>query len=250
MRFSNKVAFITGGGAGIGEVYAQALAKEGAAVVLADIDMVVAEAAADRIRSTGGEALAIRCDVGDEVSIKTAVDGAIAKYGGIDILVNNAAKHLSEFSVPPTKLPLDKWRTMLNVNVVGIVACSAACRETMRARGGGVIINQASISGLTATNSYGVSKLAVRGITVALAHELAADKTRVYCIAPGIVDSPSAMATVPQASIDANINKRQLVKRQGKMSDLVGALLFFCSEEASFITGEMLVIGGGYPTRI
>ena len=120
----------------------------------------------------------------------------------------------------------------------------------MRARGGGVIINQASISGLTATNSYGVSKLAVRGITVALAHELAADKTRVYCIAPGIVDSPSAMATVPQASIDANINKRQLVKRQGKMTDLVGALLFFCSEEASFITGEMLVIGGGYPTRI
>jgi NAD(P)-dependent dehydrogenase (short-subunit alcohol dehydrogenase family) len=139
---------------------------------------------------------------------------------------------------------------MLDINVVGIVACSAACRDSMRDRGGGVIVNQSSISGLTATNSYGVSKLAVRGLTNALAFELASDGIRVYCIAPGIVDSPSAMANVPRERIEANINRRQLIKRQGRMQDLVGALLFFCSEDASFITGEMLVIGGGYPLRL
>jgi len=250
MRFKDKVAFITGGGRGIGETYARALGAEGAAIVLAEIDMPAAQGVAASIAEGGARALAVECDVADEDSVNAAVARAVQHFGGIDILINNAAKHLMEYGVEPTKLPRAKWRLMLDVNVIGIVNCSAACRPSMRERGGGVIINQSSIAAFEPTSCYGISKLAVRGLVVGLAKEFAPDGIRVYGIAPGPVDSPSAMADLPRELLDGFINRLQLVKRQGRMTDLVGAVLFFCSSEASFITGETLVIGGGYPLRI
>jgi len=175
---------------------------------------------------------------------------ALEQFGGVDILINNAAKHLMEYAGKPTELPRAKWRLMMDVNVIGIVNCSAACRPSMRERGGGVIINQSSIAGFDPTTPYGISKLAVRGLVVALAREFAADGIRVYGIAPGPMDSPAAMADLPPALLETFINRYQLIKRQGRMADLVGAVLFFCSPEASFITGETLMIGGGYPLRV
>jgi 3-oxoacyl-[acyl-carrier protein] reductase len=250
MRFKDKVAFITGGGRGIGETYARALAAEGAAVVLAEIDVAAAQAVADSIADSGARALAVHCDVADENSVDAAVARAVEQFGGVDILINNAAKHLMEYAGKPTELPRAKWRLMMDVNVIGIVNCSAACRPSMRERGGGVIINQSSIAGFDPTTPYGISKLAVRGLVVALAREFAADGIRVYGIAPGPMDSPAAMADLPPALLDTFINRYQLIKRQGRMADLVGAVLFFCSSEASFITGETLMIGGGYPLRV
>jgi 3-oxoacyl-[acyl-carrier protein] reductase len=250
MRFKDKVAFITGGGRGIGETYARALAAEGAAVVLAEIDLPAAQGAAAGIEDRGGRALALECDVADEASVDAAVARTTAHFGGIDILINNAAKHLMEYGVKPTELPRAKWRLMLDVNVIGIVNCAAACRGSMRERGGGVIINQSSIAGFDPGSAYGISKLAVRGLVVGLARELAPDGIRVYGIAPGPVDSPLAMADLPKELLDTFINRHQLIKRQGRMQDLVGAVLFFCSSEASFITGETLMIGGGYPLRV
>jgi 3-oxoacyl-[acyl-carrier protein] reductase len=249
-RFKNKVALITGAGQGIGEEYAKALAAEGAAVVIADIDASAAERVVSALQLAGHRALAAVCDVADEGGVAAAVSQAISVFGGIDILVNNAARHLMEFNVAPTALPLNKWREMLDVNVVGIVNCSSACRASMRARGGGVIINQGSISGFMSTTPYGVSKLAVRGLTVGLAQEFAADRIRVYCIAPGLVDSPSANAEVPTQMRDRLVSEQQLVKRHGLMRDLTGPLLFLCSDEASFITGETLIVSGGFPMRI
>jgi len=150
----------------------------------------------------------------------------------------------------PLTLARHKWRRMLDVNVTGIVNCSAAARASMRERSGGVILNIASIAGFVATSSYGVSKLAVRGLTVALANELAADGIRVCCIAPGIVDSDAAMSDVPRAIIDEFIQQRQLIKRQGRVEDLVKAMLYLCSDDASFVTGETLIVGGGFPLRV
>jgi len=250
MRFKDKVAFITGGGRGIGETYARALAAEGAAVALAEIDLPAAQAVAASIEDTGARAIAVACDVADQSSVDAAVAHTVEHLGGVDILINNAAKHLMEYAGKPTELPRAKWRLMLDVNVIGIVNCAAACRPSMRERGGGVIINQSSIAGFDPTTPYGISKLAVRGLVAALARELAPDGIRVYGIAPGSVDSPSAMADLPPALLDTLINRHQLIKRQGRMQDLVGAMLFFCSPEAGFITGETLMIGGGYPLRV
>jgi 3-oxoacyl-[acyl-carrier protein] reductase len=250
LRFMNKVAFVTGAGQGIGEEYAKALAAEGAAVVIADIDAGAAERVVSALQLAGHRALAAVCDVANEIGVAAAVSLAIDTFGGIDILVNNAARHLMEFNVAPTALSPDKWREMLDVNVVGIVNCSCACRASMRARGGGVIVNQGSISGFMSTTPYGVSKLAVRGLTVGLAQEFAHDRIRVYCIAPGLVDSPSANAEIPAQMRDRLVSEQQLVKRHGLMSDLTGPLLFLCSDEASFITGETLMVSGGFPMRI
>ena len=250
MRFKGKVAFITGAGRGIGETYARALVAEGAAVVLAELDLPAAQGVAASITDRGGQALAVACDVADENSVNAAVAAAVGHFGGVDILINNAAKHLMEYAGKPTELPRAKWRLMLDVNVIGIVNCSAACRGSMRSRGGGVIINQSSIAGFDPTTPYGISKLAVRGLVVALAKEFGPDGIRVFGIAPGPVDSPRAMEDLPQSLLDQFINRNQLIKRQGRMGDLVGAMLFFCSPESSFITGETIVIGGGYPLRI
>jgi NAD(P)-dependent dehydrogenase (short-subunit alcohol dehydrogenase family) len=249
MRFQNKTAFITGGGRGIGETFANALVGEGAAVVLAELDLPAAQAVAARIKREAGKALAVYCDVTNESDVADAVARATAHFGGIDILINNAALHNFTYGQPITQLPLDKWRKMLEVNVVGIVICAAACRASMKARGGGIIINMSSIASMPATTAYGVSKLAVRGLTVGLAQELAPDGIRVYAIAPGLMDTASTTAELPQKYRDLIINQQQLIKRQGTTQDLVGALLFFCSEAASFITGETLVIGGGHPLR-
>jgi NAD(P)-dependent dehydrogenase (short-subunit alcohol dehydrogenase family) len=249
VQFQGKTAFITGGGRGIGETFAKALVGEGASVVLADVDVPAAEKVASDIVAEGGRALAVSCDVSNEESVGAAVAKAVEHFGGIDILINNAALHNFTYGQPITKLPLDKWRRMLEVNVVGIVICSAACRPSMAARGGGVIINMSSIASMPAVTAYGVSKLAVRGLTVGLASEFAPDNIRVYALAPGLMDTASVKAELPEMYKDMIINKQQLFKRQGTTHDLVGAMLFFCSDAASFITGETLVIGGGHPLR-
>jgi len=140
MRFKDKVAFITGGGRGIGETYARALAAEGAAVALAEIDLPAAQAVAASIEDTGARAIAVACDVADQSSVDAAVAHTVEHLGGVDILINNAAKHLMEYAGKPTELPRAKWRLMLDVNVIGIVNCAAACRPSMRERGGGVCL--------------------------------------------------------------------------------------------------------------
>jgi NAD(P)-dependent dehydrogenase (short-subunit alcohol dehydrogenase family) len=249
MAMMGRVAFITGGGRGIGEIFAKALAAEGASIVLADLDLEAAERVAADIERTGGAAMAVSCDVSDEDTVAKAVAEATARFGGIDILINNAALHSFTYGQPITRLPLDKWRRMLEVNVVGIVICSAACRPSMQARGGGVIINMSSIASMPAATAYGVSKLAVRGLTVGLAQEFAPDNIRVYALAPGLMNTDSVKAELPEKYWDLIVNQQQLIKRQGTPADLVGALLFFCSDAASFITGETLVIGGGHPLR-
>lgn len=249
MRFSGKVAFITGGATGIGRRYGKALAAEGAAIVVADVDSATASRTVAEISADGGQALAVDCDVADEQQVERAAEHAAEQFGGIDILVNNAAKHLLEYNRPVTELPRDMWRRMLDVNLIGVVNCSASCRPYMRDRGGGVIVNQSSIAGFQSIGSYGITKLAVRGITVALAHELAIDEIRVNGIAPGATESEAALASLPPERFQHFVDQ-QLIKRRGTMDDLVGPLLFLCSDDSGFVTGETLIVGGGFPLRV
>ncbi len=249
MRFAGKTAVITGGGDGIGLTFAEALAREGAAIGILDLDAGRGQAAARAIIDAGGRAVASVCDVADEAMVDHGVGQVTEALGGPDILINCAARHLSFYNQPCTVLPRAHWRQMLDVNVVGIVNCAASCRPGMAARGGGVVINISSIASITLAGPYGVSKLAVRGLTVALAQELAVDNIRVCGIAPGLVDSPAAAADVNPAHAARLVEQMQLIKRPGRMEDLIGTLFYLCSDDAGFVTGETIVVGGGYPLR-
>jgi NAD(P)-dependent dehydrogenase (short-subunit alcohol dehydrogenase family) len=250
MDFDGKTAFITGGAAGIGFAIATTLARNGAAIAIADIDAAGASVACKRLAEQGFTAMALTCDVADPASTLAAAATTAKRLGGIDLLINNAGLHLPHYTKPVLALGSEKWRQLLAVNVLGIVHCAEACRTYMRARGGGVIVNISSMAGFKALNAYGISKLAVRGLTVALAHELAGDGIRVCCVAPGFVDSDHGMREFPEARREHYVQEVQLVKRLGRMDDVASAVRFLCGDEASFITAETLLVTGGALPRI
>ena len=185
MRFDGKVVFITGGAIGFGRAFARAFAAEGAAVVIADIDDATAAATVHQLQAEGARAMAVHCDVAGEDVVASAVAEVIDAMGGIDICINNAGLHLLKYNQPFSVLARSDLRALLDVNVVGIVNCTLACAPSMQSRGGGAVVNISSIASYLSTSPYAVSKLAVRGLTIALASELAAQRIRVNAIAPG-----------------------------------------------------------------
>ena len=247
MRFRGRTAFITGGATGLGRAFARALTAEGASVAIVDIDGATAERTAAELTAQGAKAIAVMCDVADEQRVDTAVGVTIEQLGGIDILINNAARHLTKYNQPFGVLSRADVRELFDVNVIGVINCTLGCRDSMRDRGGGVVLNISSMAGFMNISPYGVSKLAVRGLTVAFATELSADRIRVNAIAPGLINTENALADLPHALVNDIIWERQLVHRPGTTDDVVSAMLYLCSDEASFITGETLKVSGGYP---
>ena len=244
-RFAGKVALITGGGAGFGRAFAQALSDEGARVVIADVDGVVAEKAATEIDGPSTPALGLQCDVADEQGVHAAVARAVSELGGVDILVNNAARHLQKYATTFQALTNEEIRGLFEVNVIGIVNCSLACRPSMAERGGGAIVNMGSASAYTSASPYGVSKVAVRGLTIALATELAPDRIRVNGIAPTMTPTESVLESFSEDDLQRAVTSRQLIKRQATLDDVTKTMLFLCSDDASFITGETIRVTGG-----
>lgn len=247
MRFDGRTAVITGGAVGFGRAFARALVAEGANVALADIDASAAEGTAAELVSRGGEAIAVECDVADADAVDAAVAATVDRFGGIDILINNAGLHLTKYNQPFGMLSRNEIRGLFDVNVIGVINVTLACRDSMRGRGGGAVLNISSMAGYMSATPYAVSKLAVRGLTVAFATELAPDRIRVNAIAPGLMNTESALADLPRPLIDEFVHERQLVHRLGTVGDVVSAMLYLCSDEASFITGETLKVSGGYP---
>jgi 3-oxoacyl-[acyl-carrier protein] reductase len=243
-RYEDKTVVVTGAGNGIGRAYALAFATEGAAVVVADVDQPAGEHAAAEVVANGGRAIAVATDVRDEASVAAMVRAACDELGGIDVLVNNAGLHLGRFN-ETTTLPVDEWRRILDVNVIGAMVCAREARASMAARGGGVVLNQSSMAAyLPAGGAYGISKVALNGLTMSLAAELAPDGTRVVGIAPGMVGSFAVLEHLSPEHKELVI-RMQLVKRFGETADLVGMALFLCSEEAAFITGQTFLVDGG-----
>jgi 3-oxoacyl-[acyl-carrier protein] reductase len=247
MRFNERTAVITGGAVGFGRAFARSLVAEGASVALADVDADAAEQTAAELVSSGGQAIAVTCDVADADQVDAAVETTIDRFGGIDIVINNAGLHLTKYNRPFGELSRDEIRDLFDVNVIGVINVTLACRDSMRKRGGGVVLNISSMAGYMSATPYAVSKLTVRGLTVAFATELAPDRIRVNAIAPGLMNTENALADLPRPLIDEFVNQRQLVNRLGTMGDVVSAMLFLCSDDASFITGETLKVSGGYP---
>jgi 3-oxoacyl-[acyl-carrier protein] reductase len=243
-RFEGKSVIVTGAGNGIGFAYAQAFASEGAAVTIVDIDTAAAEAAARLVDGSQ----AIGADVADEASVAAMVAAAIDRFGGVDVLVNNAGLHMGQYNLTST-LPLADWRRLFDVNVFGCVLCARYCREPMIARGGGVIVNQSSNSSYLGVGAYSISKLALNGLTLSLAQEFASDSIRVVGIAPGMVGSDAVLTRLEDVHKQAVLGG-QLIKRWGQLEDLVGMVLLLCSSEASFVTGQTVTVDGGFVRRI
>ena len=242
MLLEGKVAIVTGaGGAGVGGLgvtYAHALGAEGAAVVIADIDGAAAERVADELVRAGGRAIGVECDVTVDVAIDAMVRAACTEFEGVDILVNNAGLARGKWNEGSTLATAD-WLHILAVNTVAPIACARACRPVMRARGGGVIVNQSSSGAYMESGAYTVSKAALNAVTRTLAAEFADDGIRVNGLAPGMMT-----AKLPPDLVEAMMS-RQTVRRPGRPDDLVEALLFLCSDRSAFVNGQTLLVDGG-----
>ena len=248
-RMSGRTIIVTGAGHGIGRAYAQRLATEGANVVAADIDGDAAEHTAGDITAAGGQAIGVQVDVAQIASTRALVADAVARYGGVDGLVNNAAI----FSTIPISrvgfemIDEDEWDLVMNVNVKGVWNGCRAVAPALRERGGGSIVNISSASILHAGGGrlhYVASKAAVLGISRVLARELGSDNIRVNTIAPGNTLSEADPSPETVALREAAIAARSL-KRLQTPNDLVGAVLFLLSDDAAFVTGQLLVVDGG-----
>ena len=244
-----KVALITGGGRGFGKAFGTALAERGAHVVLADIDGAAAAAGAAEISAKGGSASAAVCDVADEAGVAAMVDEVAGKHAGLDILVNNAGLHSAAYNRPSAELGIAGLRRLFDVNVMGVYICSLAARPAMSGRDGAAIVNISSSAAYANRAAYGVSKLAVRGVTTQLAREFAADGIRVNAIAPGLIFTDTIRAELPREEA-ARVMGQQILQREGEERDIVDALLFLVSSAASFVTGETLRVTGGFALSV
>lgn len=243
--FKGRVAFITGGGRGFGKAFGHALAERGARIVLADIDAPAAEEAAAELRSGGADVLPVTCDVADEEQVAAAIERTVAEYGGIDILINNAGLHSVAYAEPMSTSGVAKLRRLFDVNLMGVIICSLAAREAMAGRTDAVILNISSAAAYGCPTAYGVSKLAVRGLTMTLARDFAADGIRANAIAPGLIHTDTIKEELPDWAIDT-VMKEQVLARKGEVADIVEAMLYLCSPKSSFITGETLRVSGGF----
>jgi NAD(P)-dependent dehydrogenase (short-subunit alcohol dehydrogenase family) len=246
-RLSGRVAIVTGGAEGIGATYAKALAAEGAKVCVADIQPH--EGVIGAIKSAGGDAIGCKCDVTDVGQVAAMVKATLEAFGGIHILVNNAAVFARLSAVKPfEQLTREEWDLALAVNVRGVFECTRAVLPAMRRQGSGKVINVASgtaFKGTAGMLHYVASKGAVVSMTRSLANELGKDNITCNCIAPGLVMT-DAIKTQPGIDhIRAGAIESRFLKRTQSPDDLVGTLIYLASKDSDFVSGQIIVVDGG-----
>jgi NAD(P)-dependent dehydrogenase (short-subunit alcohol dehydrogenase family) len=244
MELKNKVALVTGAGKGIGRGIALALAKEGYHVAISDIDEVALNSVVAEITSLGVKALAVKCDVSKKVEVDAMTGKVVAELGSLDVLVNNAG--IYPF-VPFKDMTEEQWDKVMTVNLKSNFLCSQAASKVLPNGGRIVSISSiASVVGFAGLVHYCASKGGVSAMARALALELAERKITVNAVAPGAIKTPGAASSEEQ--------EKQTVMaiplaRMGQPEDIAGAVVFLASEQASYITGQTIIVDGGWTLR-
>ncbi len=248
MRLKDKVIIVTGGGVGIGRAYSLGLAKEGARVVVADIQEAQARDVASEIQRDGGEALAVPVDVASAEKTRSMAEAALERYGRIDVLVNNAALYSVIKKKPFSEISEEEWDRVMAVNLKGLFLCAKAVYPAMKKQGKGKIINISSGTTLGGTPfylHYVTSKGGVIGLTRALARELGPENIAVNAITPGLtISGPQQEGALTPEQL-ADRRRRRCFQRDQYPQDLVGTVIFLASDDSDFITGQTINVDGG-----
>ena len=247
MRFEGQTAIVTGAGRGMGRVVALGLAAEGARVVVAEMDEPSGKQVVDDIQKAGGRALSVNVDISRVADVRKLFKATVAEFGGLDILVNNAgigiAKPLVDYSE-------EDWDRQLGVNLKGMFFATQEAARLMIPKRRGKIVNFAStaafVSSSTPETAYDISKGGVRQLTISVAAELAPYHINVNAVAPGTIMTDLTMRVLNTEEKMARASAKIPIGRLGKPEEMVGPVLFLCSEEADYVTGHVLVVDGGW----
>lgn len=251
-RLKGKIAIVTGGASGIGASTSEIMASEGAAVMIADINLAGAEALAEKIRKKDGRAEAVALDLADPASVDAMIGQTVARLGGIDVLFNNAADTRLSSAVQSDGLEhtdVAIWDKLMQINLRGPMLCIKAAIPHMRARGGGSIINTASGAGLLGADggvAYGVGKAGLIMLTKYAATQHGKEGIRCNAIAPGLILTPALAAEdFGSNAIQDTVLEHNLVPRLGNPSDIAWAVIWLASDESSYVTGQCIQVDGG-----
>jgi 3-oxoacyl-[acyl-carrier protein] reductase len=250
-RFADRVAVVTGGGQGIGQATCQRFSAEGATVVVADLNFETAKEVAEGLTASGGSALAVACDVQDEASVEALFATATERFSKVDILVSNAGVTKDNLL---HKMQLAEWDQVLQVHCRGAFLCSRAAARSMVAQRYGkmVFLSSTSALGNFGQVNYSTAKAGLQGLTRTLALELGRFNINVNAVAPGFVDTAMTRAVAERLHQPLEEFQRQAAEqiplgRLGQPTDIAAAIAFFCSEDAAYVSGQVLYVNGGRP---
>lgn len=250
-ELTGKVAIVTGASAGIGRAAALALAAEGAAVVVADLDDTRGAQVAAEINDKGGQALFVHADVSDDANVEAMVRQTVETFGGLDLAFNNAG--IEGTPAPTHECTPENWQRTLAVNLTGVWSCMRHEIPPMLERGGGSIVNCASVAGLvgfTSIPAYTASKHGVVGLTKTAALEYAEAGIRVNAVCPGVIDTEMVERfTGGQQEAETAMIAKEPVGRMGRPEEIADAVVWLCSDRSSYTTGQAIAVDGGFVAR-